>query len=310
MTGGFHIGMAFLSLVGGLLEDSGYCDDITKANQPEFSDVSDLSCESDEDFITSESESVYANSESDSDVFDCNDHQQALQLSFGKTYQPLQPPLPPIKEADDIKQINLPFQNSNDEEDNKNVISDEPISYVKRFLADELLQNIVDESNKYALQKNIEKNLHLDKNELEQFIGILYLMSIVKLPSTRMYWRNELYFEKVASVMTLNRFEKIKLFLHCNDDMQHPENCTDKLYKIHPIVNMLKKSFISLKHEEIMCIDEQTVPFKGRSLLKQYNPQKPKKWGCKFYILASIDELVHNFEIHSVQLMFVKDNLI
>ena len=234
-------------------------------------------------------------------------------MPFGKTYQPLQPPLQPvrqpqkrkrnliwkIKEADDVKQINLPFQNSNDEEDNRYVISDEPISYVRRFLADELLQNIVDESNKYALQKNTEKNLHLDKNELEQFIGILYLMSIVKLPSTCMYWSNELYFEKVASVMTLNRFEKIKLFLHCNDDMQRPENCTDKLYKIRPIVNMLKESFISLKHEEIMCIDEQVVPFKGRSSLKQYNPQKPKKWGYKFYTLASIDGLVHNFEIHS-----------
>ena len=71
--------------------------------------------------------------------------------------------------------------------------------------------------------------------------------------------------------------------------MQLPENCTDKLYKIRPIVNMLKESFISLKHEEIMCIDEQVVPFKGRSLLKQYNPQKPKKWGYKCYILASID---------------------
>ena len=96
-----------------------------------------------------------------------NDQQQVLQLSFRKTYQPLQPPLPPvrqpqkrkrnliykIKEAEDIKQINLPFQNSNDEEDNRNVISDEPISYVRRFLTDELLQNIVDESNKYALQK-------------------------------------------------------------------------------------------------------------------------------------------------------------
>nr|XP_047124846.1 piggyBac transposable element-derived protein 3-like [Hydra vulgaris] len=141
--------------------------------------------------------------------------------------------------------------------------------------------------------------LRLEKDELVQFIGILYLMSIVKLPSTRMYWSNELYFEKVAAVMTLNRFEKIKLFFHCNDDRQRPENCTDKLYKIRPIINMLKESFISLKHDEILCIDEQVVPFKGRSSLKQYNPHKPKKWGFKFYILASVDGLVNNFEIHS-----------
>ena len=47
------------------------------------------------------------------------------------------------------------------------------------------------------------------------------------------------------------------------------------------------------------CIDEQVVPFKGRSSLKQYNPQKPKKWGYKFYVLAGVHGLIHNFKIHS-----------
>nr|XP_047132645.1 piggyBac transposable element-derived protein 3-like [Hydra vulgaris] len=282
-------------------------------NQPKLSEVSDLSGESDEDFITSESESEYGTSEWDSETSDGNEQQQAPQLSSSKTHQHLlqqpQPTYQPqekkrnliwkIKKDDDVQQINLPFQNSEDKEDDNNGISDEPISYVRRFLTDELLQKIVDESNKYASQINIENMLRLEKDELEQFIGILYLMSIVKLPSTRMYWSNELYFEKVAAVMTLNRFEKIKLFLHCNDDRQRPENCTDKLYKIRPIINMLKESFISLKHDKILCIDEQVVPFKGRSSLKQYNPHKPKKWGFKFYILASVDGLVNNFEIHS-----------
>ena len=41
------------------------------------------------------------------------------------------------------------------------------------------------------------------------------------------------------------------------------------------------------------------VPFKGKSGLKQYNPQKPKKWGYKLYVLSGIDGLIHNFEIHT-----------
>ena len=41
------------------------------------------------------------------------------------------------------------------------------------------------------------------------------------------------------------------------------------------------------------------VPFKGKSGLKQYNPQKPKKWGYKFYVLSGIGGLIHNFEIHT-----------
>ena len=41
------------------------------------------------------------------------------------------------------------------------------------------------------------------------------------------------------------------------------------------------------------------VPFKGKSGLKQYNPQKPKKWGYELYVLSGIDGLIHNFEIYT-----------
>ena len=39
------------------------------------------------------------------------------------------------------------------------------------------------------------------------------------------------------------------------------------------------------------------VSFKGKCGLEQYNPQKPKKWDYKLYVLSGIDGLVHNFEI-------------
>ena len=117
----------------------------------------------------------------------------------------------------------------------------EPIEYCTRFLDDDFLNNIVEESNKYAIQTNPDKPLDLTKNELEQFIGILYAMSLVKMPSTRLYWSKEFYFDKVAGVMRINRFEKIKQFLHCNDNLARPENCDDRLYKIRPVVDALKK---------------------------------------------------------------------
>ena len=81
--------------------------------------------------------------------------------------------------------------------------------------------------------------------------------------------------------MTVNRFEKIKNFLHCSDNLNRPEECTDSLYKIRPIVDHFKKKNSELKTCEKLCIDERIVPFKGKSGLKQYNPQKPKKWGYK-----------------------------
>ena len=173
----------------------------------------------------------------------------------------------------------------------------EPIEFYKRLMNNELLDKIMDESNKYDIQTNLSSPLSLTINELEQFFGILYVMSLVRMPSTRLYWSTEFNYDKVASIMTVSRFEKIKKFLHCNDNLSRPKSCSDRLYKIRPVVDHLKNSFSNIALSEKLCIDEQMVPFKGKSGLKQHNPQKPKKWGYKLYVLSRIDGLIHNFEI-------------
>ncbi|XP_065650717.1 piggyBac transposable element-derived protein 3-like [Hydra vulgaris] len=183
-----------------------------------------------------------------------------------------------------------------DDEDMKNW---EPIEFYKKFPNNSIFELIVEESNRYAIQCNPSSPLNLSCNELEQFIGILYAMSLVKTPSTRLYWSKEFYFEKVAGTMPVNRFEKIKKFLHCSDNLTRPKNFTDRLYKIRPLVDHLQKQFLNLKPSELLCIDEQIVPFKGKSGLKQYNPKKPKKWGYKLYILSGIDGLIYNFQVHT-----------
>lgn len=40
------------------------------------------------------------------------------------------------------------------------------------------------------------------------------------------------------------------------------------------------------------------IPFKGRSVMKQYNTNKPHIWGLKVFGLASISGIVHDFEIY------------
>ena len=48
-----------------------------------------------------------------------------------------------------------------------------------------LLDKIVDESNKEAIKNNPSIPLNLTRNELENFWGILYVMSSLKMPSTK-----------------------------------------------------------------------------------------------------------------------------
>ena len=155
----------------------------------------------------------------------------------------------------------------------------EPIDYFRDIFSDKLIARIVCESNIYACQIDVNKPLTLTSEELEQFIGILFVMSIVKMPSTRGYWERNMQYEKIADViMPVKRFEQIKRFVHLNNNMQMSKECLDKLFKIRPLIDVLKERFQMIAPTENLCIDKQMVPFKGRSKLKQYNPQKPKKW--------------------------------
>ena len=49
---------------------------------------------------------------------------------------------------------------------------------------------------------------------------------------------------------------------------------------------------------EFIAVDEIIIPFKGRSTIKQYNKNKPHKWGIKMFAPASSNGLVHDFEIY------------
>lgn len=53
-----------------------------------------------------------------------------------------------------------------------------------------------------------------------------------------------------------------------------------------------------IKVEEFVAVYEIIIPFKGRSVMKQYNKNKPHKWGIKMFALASSHGFVHDFEIY------------
>ena len=124
-------------------------------------------------------------------------------------------------------------------------------------------------------------------------------MSIVKMPSTSDYWDKHLQYQNISNVIPIRRFEKIKRFLHCNDSKSIRIDCTDKLYKIRPVLDTLLEYFQLSAPTEYLCIDEQMVPFKRRSKLKQYNTQKPKEWEYKLYVSTSPEGQIFNIRIHA-----------
>ncbi|KAJ8928076.1 hypothetical protein NQ314_019390 [Rhamnusium bicolor] len=95
----------------------------------------------------------------------------------------------------------------------------------------------------------------------------------------------------VSQTMTCNRFEEIRRFLHfSNNNEQVPfgQDGHDKLFKIRPFLDKVRERLLRIPKEEHLTIDDQIVPTKTRSSMKQYNPKKPHKWGFKVFVLSGV----------------------
>ena len=86
--------------------------------------------------------------------------------------------------------------------------------------------------------------------------------------------------------MSVNRLESLKRFFHLNDNSKVPKRGDpnyDPLYKVRPMVNSVLEKCHKICMEENNSIDEQIIPTKERSTMKQYLPKKPHKWGFKVW---------------------------
>ncbi|XP_050706783.1 piggyBac transposable element-derived protein 3-like isoform X2 [Eriocheir sinensis] len=168
-----------------------------------------------------------------------------------------------------------------------------PLQYFKKFLSDDFLKDIVEQCNLYALQQNPNKPLSLTCSEFEQWLGCSFFMSVSKIPNTRLHWSSYTMSDAVSSVMSRNRWEEIKSHLHLVNN--NTIDKTDKLCKVRMLVDHLRQEFRKVPMIEHLSIDEQIVPFKGASSMKQYNPKKPSKWGYKIFVLADDKGYVYDF---------------
>lgn len=175
-----------------------------------------------------------------------------------------------------------------------------PLSYFKLFVEDDIINNIVYQSNLYSVQKS-GTSIDTSYAEICKYLGINILSGIIRMPSYRMYWANETRIPVIADSMSRNRFEKLRTMIHFNDNStmhsrDHPDY--DKLFKVRPFVDAIQKNFVKTANEEYNSIDEIMIPFKGRSSIKQYIKNKPHKWGIKVFARAGVSGFVYDFQIY------------
>ena len=186
-----------------------------------------------------------------------------------------------------------------------------PLQYFKLFLNDDCMEYISEQTNLYALSKD-GKIINTTANEIEQFIGILLFTGIFPCRAYPMYWCNFSRFSPIADVMSRNRFQTILLYVHFNDNAEikprdHPDY--DPLFKVSPLLKRLRNAMSHIEPEEGHSVDEQMIPFKGRSGLKQYIKNKPHRWGFKVFARAGISGLIYDFMIYTGKAMNLPGDL-
>lgn len=105
------------------------------------------------------------------------------------------------------------------------------------------------------------------------------MMGIFKLPQYRMYWSSDLSVPLISNTLTVNCFDNIKHFFHCNDNTKMPgkENPEfDKLSKVRPVIDSLLQNCKKVHPEERHSIDEQII-------LAAIPPKKPHKWNIEVW---------------------------
>jgi hypothetical protein len=173
-----------------------------------------------------------------------------------------------------------------------------PFDFFKYFFTDEVFDTITEQTLLYSVQQRPDKPLRCSRGEIERFVGMAMYMSLIRMSNTRSYWSADFRVNRIADAMSVNRFEEIKKFLHFSDNT-NSEGSKDKLKKIRPLLVNLRQRCTTVKMEENLSVDEQIIPFKGRSSLKQYLPMKPHKWGYKMFVLSGVSGFSYDFEFYT-----------
>jgi hypothetical protein len=166
-------------------------------------------------------------------------------------------------------------------------------------MTNDMIELTAEQSNIYSVQKN-GKCLATCPKEIEQLMGMYLLMGIVQMPGVRYYWEKETRYGPVAHVMSRNRFQAHLTNLHfVNTEEVTDSDKSDKLWKLRPILDMLRNQCRLITPEEHQSIDEMMVPYKGRySQIRQYIKGKPNPWGFKIWGRCSASGLLHDFDVY------------
>ena len=102
-------------------------------------------------------------------------------------------------------------------------------------------------TNIYALQtgKSFKKT---SVDEMKTLIALhIAIGCLNKFPRVRMYWEKILGIGLFLDNMTRDRFFQLRTNLHLVNNLDRPADCTDVLYKVRPLLDLVKNRRVTTR---------------------------------------------------------------
>ncbi|XP_033748367.1 piggyBac transposable element-derived protein 4-like isoform X2 [Pecten maximus] len=183
------------------------------------------------------------------------------------------------------------------------------LDFFHLIFPESLYDKLAQQTNTYAAKRIREKAdsswQATSPTEIKTFLGIVIFMSLLDLPTAKMYWSSDWMFQtSLPTIMTRLRFEKLAQYFHLNDSTTNPPKGSDghdKLHHVRPVLDTIQGTIASqyTLHQDC-AIDEAMIAYKGRLSFKQYMPAKPVKFGIKVWERAdSTNGYVNKLQIYT-----------
>ncbi|XP_053381674.1 piggyBac transposable element-derived protein 4-like [Mercenaria mercenaria] len=134
---------------------------------------------------------------------------------------------------------------------------------------EENIQQIVDETNKYATKKQLEKPDDKWRNvtfsEIRAYLGFQIVMGIIAAPNLDMYWSSDPMFSPcgIKERMTRDRYDKISKYFHVADTSYNAARGQpghDKLSHVRPILEAVRVNLMAnYKPHRETTVDEAMI---------------------------------------------------
>ena len=131
--------------------------------------------------------------------------------------------------------------------------------------------------------------------EMSTFIGMQFMMGLVKLPAFSGYWPNAMRYPSIADNMPCSRFKVLLQNFQFVDNSIFSEG-GEKLFKISPVTEAARKKCLKV---EVNTVNEQIIPSKTKyTKIRQYNAKKPCKWEFKNIVRAEKSDFMSDLDLY------------